>query len=352
MNCILRDNKANRGAGFWSTSYDAQITISNCTFAGNEATVMGGAGIFIRSSASVEIQKCRIVDNAATGASGSGGGVYISNVDSLSIQDCVISSNSANRGGGLYLDSGAASCVYNCTLSGNVAAGSGGGAYGAPLYNCVLYYNSSPNGADVYGGEAFNSCASDLTHGVNGNINNTPLFVDAVNGDFRLQPNSPCINWGDSTKAATATDLDGNPRIVDSFVDMGAYEYQIPISASPSDRDNDRIDDDWEILHFGGNGTPGFICSNGVNTLLEAYIAGLDPNDPDAAFLTSIHRVPTEAVLVWNAISGRVYSVYWSTNLLSGFQSLETNIPWTRASFTNHSVFPCGYYRINVQMED
>ena len=36
---------------------------------------------------------------------------------------------------------------------------------------------------------------------------------------------SPCIDTGDNTQAAGSTDLDGNPRIVGSAVDMGAYEF-------------------------------------------------------------------------------------------------------------------------------
>lgn len=55
-----------------------------------------------------------------------------------------------------------------------------------------------------------------------------PLFYDANNRDFRLKPNSPCINAGipDITGLGLPnTDLDDNPRVTDLYVDMGAYEY-------------------------------------------------------------------------------------------------------------------------------
>ena len=52
------------------------------------------------------------------------------------------------------------------------------------------------------------------TNGV-GNITNAPLFVDYANGNLRLQSNSPCINAGNNAYVTTATDLDGNPRIVE-----------------------------------------------------------------------------------------------------------------------------------------
>jgi hypothetical protein len=85
-----------------------------------------------------------------------------------------------------------------------------------------------------------------------------------------------------------------------------------------------------------------------MNTILEAYIAGLDPNDPDSKFLTSVRQSSPPAVLEWNANSGRVYSVYYSTNLLNGFQLFETNI--TAGVYTDlvHSAGQ-GFYRIDVR---
>jgi hypothetical protein len=116
-----------------------------------------------------------------------------------------------------------------------------------------------------------------------------------------------------------------------------------------TDRDGDNLPDWWEEQYSGGatNTNPSGLCSNGVHTMLQAYIAGLDPTDPDAAFLTSI--LPGR-ILQWNAVSGRVYSVYWTTNLLSGFQCLESNIPWPQNSFTNPDIVPCEYYKIDVRL--
>jgi len=61
-------------------------------------------------------------------------------------------------------------------------------------------------------------------------ITNTPLFLDAAIGDYRLQSGSPCIDAGTNEVVAT-TDLDGNARIVNGTVDMGAYEYQVNVPA-------------------------------------------------------------------------------------------------------------------------
>jgi hypothetical protein len=52
--------------------------------------------------------------------------------------------------------------------------------------------------------------------------------VDAANDNLRLQDTSPAINAGNNAALPPGllTDLDGNPRFVGVFVDMGAYENQ------------------------------------------------------------------------------------------------------------------------------
>ena len=42
-----------------------------------------------------------------------------------------------------------------------------------------------------------------------------------------MQTNSPCLDAGDNAFVQGATDLDGNPRILNGVVDMGAYEIQL-----------------------------------------------------------------------------------------------------------------------------
>ena len=52
-----------------------------------------------------------------------------------------------------------------------------------------------------------------------------PMFVDAENGNFRLQSGSPAINMGDNALIPdVSVDLDGLPRS-SGPVDMGVYEY-------------------------------------------------------------------------------------------------------------------------------
>lgn len=118
-----------------------------------------------------------------------------------------------------------------------------------------------------------------------------------------------------------------------------------------SDADGNGLPDWWERKYFGSptNANPNTICSNGVNTVREAYIIGINPADASERF-GIIYQLGPHATLHWNTVSGRVYSVYWTTNLLSGFQCLESNIPWTRGSFTNQSTEPNVYYKIDVRL--
>jgi len=90
-----------------------------------------------------------------------------------------------------------------------------------------------------YNSTAINYCCiqgwtGDL--GGTGNFGNDPLLIDADGADnrigteddnVRLSSDSPCIDSGDRDYAFEPgqTDLDGNPRLADVIVDIGAYEH-------------------------------------------------------------------------------------------------------------------------------
>ncbi len=65
---------------------------------------------------------------------------------------------------------------------------------------------------------------SDAVRAGTGNIQGDPLFIDAPNGNFRLQSGSPAIDTGLTT--GVSQDLDGNPIPSGSAPDMGVYEFQ------------------------------------------------------------------------------------------------------------------------------
>lgn len=130
--------------------------------------------------------------------------------------------------------------------------------------------------------------------------------------------------------------------------------YSADTGGGLPDSDRDGIPDDWETLYFGGstNANPDSMAANGVNTVMESYVANLNPTNAQSVFTVSNRLAASQVTLQWSTASGRVYSVYWTTNLLNGFQPLKTNILWPQNSWTD-AVYGAeneGFYRIKVQL--
>ena len=106
------------------------------------------------------------------------------------------------------------------------------------------------------------------------------------------------------------------------------------------DTDADTIPDWWEQKYFGGvtNAAPS-------EENLHAYIAGLSPSER--------FEIVSGFPLQWEGQPGRRYSVWFSTNLTSGF-TFQTNLPWTSSSFTDqvNTNEPAGFYKVEVTLDD
>ena len=97
------------------------------------------------------------------------------------------------------------------------------------------------------------------------------------------------------------------------------------------DYDNDGLSDAWEIQYSGsytGSSASADSDSDGANNMTE-YIAGTSPSDPlSHPSVDSVDFAGSgQPVAVWfNTETNRVYSVRWSTNLVSGeWHLLSTN---------------------------
>jgi hypothetical protein len=100
------------------------------------------------------------------------------------------------------------------------------------------------------------------------------------------------------------------------------------------------------VTNVGANGFP----------LWQSYIAGLSPTNPASQLrFTSQSLVQgTNLLLTWNTVTGRVYTLWTSTNLADTFtpQSGAVNLPATIQSFTNPISLSSSrnFYRLEVHL--
>jgi hypothetical protein len=200
-NNVITRNSSSEGAGIWCYNY-CSATISNNIITENIA-VWGGGGVKIDLASSAEVVNNVIAENSAQWK---GGGIYCGNSSPVIINNTLADNSSQHEGGGIYIWGNASPLIVNTILWGDspeeIALG-GGGSF-------IITY----------------SCVQDGWPGA-GNINANPLFFDAANANYCLQDGSPCINAGDNSAfpRSLVEDIDGNPRITDGIVDMGAYEF-------------------------------------------------------------------------------------------------------------------------------
>lgn len=350
VRCVLITNGATlvgftltNGAVSFSTEFISEYsgggafggTLNDCILTGNFAPLGGGACLST-------LNRCTLSGNAVPDGN-SGGGAY-----SCTLNQCTLTGNSAFDGGGAsystlnnstltgnsvsYQGGGVSfSTLNNCTLTGNSASNEGGGAMGSTLNNCIVYFNSSPSAANCSFCIVSYTCTTPDPGSGTGNITNDPMFVSLATTNLQLAVSSSCINLGHNPFAPGTNDLAGNPRIVNTVVDMGAYEFQ---GAADPDYDNDG----W---------------SNA-----EEYIADTQPANGASFFpLALVTNAPAGQVsLVIGATSaGRVYGVYANTNLLQAPQTWTLVPPEqtgtaSSLTLTITNALPAANYRAGVRL--
>jgi hypothetical protein len=175
------------------------------------------------------------------------------------------------------------------------------------------------------------------------------MFVDPTATNLRLQPGSPCINAGNNAYVAAPSDLDGEPRIRNGTVDMGAYEFQgssglagfhtwLAQYGLPSDGSADYVDSDGD----------------GMNNWQE-WQTGTNPTNAISALrIVSATRSGNDVQVTWQSVLGFGYFVQRSTDLNSAqpFSTVATNLPGQTGttSFidTNAATMPSLFYRVGV----
>ena len=188
-----------------------------------------GGGMYI-SNGSPSIINCTFYRNHAI----SKGGALYNKQSPAKVVNCIFYNNYAQGGAAVFNDNQSSSVLTNCTIYGNRAAYGGGIAnadYSLPLItNCILWANIGT----TEGNQIHNQMSSPFITYSNieggwigpGNITGTPVFADPENGDFHLLPSSPGIDTGDNSATEISnTDFEGDQRIGNGTVDMGADEF-------------------------------------------------------------------------------------------------------------------------------
>jgi hypothetical protein len=225
---IIDCQASGRGFYFHSGETDSSV-LSGLTITNGIADEGGGIGVR-GGVAGLTISKMKIVGNSATeyggGIACTGGPGYTN----LLLDNCIIAENTATlQGGGLYTYFFRLT-VNNCTVVNNTAGYGGGIEYftsGGLVRNSIVWGNSAEEGAQIGANSTVEYCDVEGGYEGTGNIDVDPLFVDEEGGDYHLSPGSECINAGDPSFSAGAgeTDIDGDDRVVNGRVDIGADEF-------------------------------------------------------------------------------------------------------------------------------
>ncbi len=236
-------------------NYKVYLKVVNCKIEKNTGTYYAVLGRFSPcgdqgTQYHVDITNCEINDNYSASSANIGyTGNQQYNIRAYGkIVNSLITNNStgaADKSSALIILSGGGSgsnpaalvSVINTTISKNSSANNravtinlrSASSYPVYFFNTIVYDNGGTSSFNVLGTNGTSAAFSNniVEGGQYSSDPSNPMFVDAVNSNFTLQPSSPAIDSGDNTRipSGVTIDLTGGVRINNSTVDIGAYEF-------------------------------------------------------------------------------------------------------------------------------
>jgi hypothetical protein len=221
-------NNSSTGIG-GGCSFEWVIPELNSNFFENNFSALGGAFSFLRASEGGLVSNNFCLSNSSTFF---GGAVALVAASPVMANNTFVY-NQTIYGGGMYCNEGSSPKVFNSIFWGNNAYA----GYGRQVFiidaasQPQFYHNVFEHGASDFSGAGF--------EGVYVNCNEVdPVFFGSGQHPFSLAHGSPCIDQGTNYIGDFQLpyfDIIGNQRIVNGFVDIGAYEHQIPSHFEISD---------------------------------------------------------------------------------------------------------------------
>jgi hypothetical protein len=210
--CILSSNSDPCSVFVFGGGAAYSGTLNNCVISNNTANGYGGGAY---ESA---LSNCLIVGNIGS----SGGGVALCQLDY-----CTLSANQTLTGSGAGALGG---ILNNCVIIGNSNAYSGGGASGAALNNCLIATNvAGSKGGGLDGGSARNCLiignSSSTGGGVSsGNLTNSIVYYNSAPGGYPPNCFSCTLTYCCTTPLATGR---GNISNDPKFVNRAAGDFHL-----------------------------------------------------------------------------------------------------------------------------
>lgn len=178
----------------------SKIELTDCIISDNKATGHG-VGIYVFSSASINMEKCIIQNNL--GATSNGGGMYLNGGEAFINNSSILNNEVDGVGGAMQVYGSSKLYIYNSTIANNVAGTNSAGRAAGGIYlrnksvgvlmNCTLYGNvASGNGGAISTHDnvifdiinttiAGNTCGVDAKYGGGGIYNYSNCTINLHN---------------------------------------------------------------------------------------------------------------------------------------------------------------------------